>query len=102
MTMISNQDIPHKQLFNYKELYGDRGTNIENLKEKKHVHRVAIDMREPIKKTLNAQQHLLERLEKLKNKDDDLMFLIGSFRSERDKLDEIYTRQNFYDDDEQE
>ena len=76
-------------MFNYKELYGDRGSNAKNLK---HVHRVAIDIREPIKKTLNAQQHLLERLEKIENKDEDLMFLIGSFRSERDKLDEIYTR----------
>ena len=29
------------------------------------------------------------------------MYLIGSFKSERDKLDEMYTRQNFYDEDEE-
>lgn len=38
----------------------------------------------------------------MENKDEDLMFLIGSFKSERDKLDEMYTRQNFYDDDDDE
>jgi len=49
----------------------------------------------------NAQQHLLEKLDKMRNRDEDLMYLIGSFISEKDKLDEMYMQQCDFSDDEE-
>lgn len=66
-------------------------------KKRDTTKRVKINL-QPMK---NAQQHLLEKLDKMKSRDEDLMYLIGSFISEKDKLDEMYMQQcNFSDDEE--
>lgn len=71
--------------------------NINKRKKKDTTKRVKINL-QPMK---NAQQHLLEKLEKMENRDEDLVYLIGSFISEKDKLDEIYMQQcNFSDEEE--
>ena len=58
-------------------------------KKRDTTKRVKINL-QPMK---NAQQHLLQKLDKMQNRDEDLMYLIGSFISEKDKLDEMYMQQ---------